>query len=323
MADAAARPSVDRAPSDLTRKVTAARAALTQVTVTPVSPFRPDGELDLDGIQTLAGSLVVSGLKSVAVAGNTGEFHALSEEEIGRMTVIWRLELGQAAFLWLGVAGGLEEIRRRVRQASLLGADGILLHSPPHTYLSADGVKRYLENVLDMSADEGLPVVLYKRDARLPDGAVVSLRDHPSLAGIKYAVNDLAGVAELVGALEGKLELTCGSAELWATAFHTVGARGFTSGLAQVAPALSLGLRQALQDGDLAEASRLVSLMAPFEILRREAHSALNIPVVKAAMNLRAMPGGNVRPPLEDLDADGQKRLAAILRHWQEAGAWL
>ena len=300
-----------------------ARRVLAGVTVTPVSPFTSRGDLDLEAAAAHAERLAVSGIRSVAVAGNTGEFYALTTEEVDRLVGVWREAAGPGMFLWMGVSGSQADVRRRLVSARERGAQGALLHSPPHTYLSEGGMKRYLETVLDEAQAEGLVVALYKRDARVPDSVIVALSRHPALAGVKYAVNDLMAVSRLVHDLDGTVPVVCGTAEVWAAAFATVGARGFTSVLGGVAPRLSLTLQRAMEQDDLAGVRRIVALVAPFERMRQEQGSALNIPAVKAAMSWRGWPQGPVRPPLEDLDDLHEKVLGGILVAWEEAGAWL
>ena len=82
-----------------------ARRVLAGVTVTPVSPFTSRGDLDLEAAAAHAERLAASGVRSVAVAGNTVEFYALTTEEVDRLVGVWREAAGPGMFLWMGGSG--------------------------------------------------------------------------------------------------------------------------------------------------------------------------------------------------------------------------
>jgi 4-hydroxy-tetrahydrodipicolinate synthase len=158
------------------------------------------------------------------------------------------------------------------------------------------------------------PVVLYVRgpfservlEAVLGRGAVVS---------VKYAVPDPVAFTRLAAAAP-ELTWVCGLAETWAPFFWAGGARGFTSGLGNVAPALSLALRDALRAGDADETLRLWRLLLPFERLRARRRDANNVAAVKAALGLLGFAAGPPRPPLSPLPEEDAAELREILASW-------
>ena len=113
----------------------------------------------------------------------------------------------------------------------------------------------------------------------------------------------------------------CGLAEGWAAPFHALGARGFTSGLVNVAPERSLAILAALDSGEYAEARRLVAEIAPFEAMRAKYNNGSNVTVVKEAMALAGVPVGPVRAPgLVALEPADRARLAEVVRGWNAPG---
>ncbi len=107
-----------------------------------------------------------------------------------------------------------------------------------------------------------------------------------------------------------------GLAETWAPFCWQAGARGFTSGLGNVAPALALALRDALRTGDLQEAMRLWRELLPFEQLRSRHREANDIAVVKAALDRVGLAGGPPQPPLSPLRDEDAAALEHILAAW-------
>jgi 4-hydroxy-tetrahydrodipicolinate synthase len=133
---------------------------------------------------------------------------------------------------------------------------------------------------------------------------------------IKYAINDLPRFADLVQSVEGPVVWVCGTAEMWAPFFFAAGAEGFTSGLVNIAPELSLTMLDSLRKGD-AEAVRTVwRQVAPIERLRAKNHNGNNVSVIKEGMNLAGLPTGLVRKPLGELDEADRQELIQILRSW-------
>jgi 4-hydroxy-tetrahydrodipicolinate synthase len=109
----------------------------------------------------------------------------------------------------------------------------------------------------------------------------------------------------------------CGLAEAWALPFAAVGARGFTSGLVNVHPTLSLAVRDALASGDYPAARRMIDGIAQFEAMRARESNGTNVTVVKEAMRLLGLPVGPARPPgRPELSESAKSELAAILKSW-------
>lgn len=95
-----------------------------------------------------------------------------------------------------------------------------------------------------------------------------------------------------------------GTAEMRAEAYWRLGGRGFTSGIANFAPTLSMCLRDAFENSDGAQISRYRKQAGPLEQLRSEGGGAYNIAAVKEAMALCGLAAGPVRPPGADLSEE-------------------
>ena len=103
---------------------------------------------------------------------------------------------------------------------------------------------------------------------------------------------------------------------LWA-AVSAAGATGFTSGLVNLLPALSIAVRDALRAGDYAAAREQVRRIAPFEAMRAMQGNGCNVTVVKEAMRLTGTDVGPVRPPgTPALGKDDLESLRRLLRGW-------
>jgi 4-hydroxy-tetrahydrodipicolinate synthase len=113
-----------------------------------------------------------------------------------------------------------------------------------------------------------------------------------------------------------RLTWLAGAAELTAPAFWAVGARGFTSGLANVAPGLALSMLDALRAGDFGAAMKVWESVRRFEELRLAESSADNVSVVKEALAQLGLCGADVRPPSRRLPEHIKQEISGILSGW-------
>lgn len=282
---------------------------------TTVTPFAAGGGLDLEALRAHVSFLAAAGVERLVPGGNTGEFSSLTAAEVVAVTRATR-DAAPAATVYAGVGGALPTALDLTAEVLASGADGVLVHHPVHTHVGERGLEEYLRRIA--AAAEGR-VVLYKRTHRLPDALVLTLARDGAIQGVKYAVNDLWAFERARAAAPG-IAWICGTAELWAPFFHLLGAEGYTSGLVNAAPALSVALETALREGDMAQAMELRALARDFEQLRAEDDAAKNVPAVRSAVRLAGFETGPPRPPIAPLGAEDERRVEAIWRAWTEAG---
>jgi len=278
-----------------------------------VTPFREDRVVDYDLLERNIEFLVANGLGVIVPYGNTGEFYALSVEEAQAVTrfVVERVD-GRTAVL-AGIGYDLGTAREMALAAQKAGADAVMVHQPVHPYLMTEGLIRYYTGIA-RSVEIG--VVLYVRHEAIDREVLSRVADIENVLAIKYAINDLPRFADLVQCVEASVVWVCGTAEMWAPFFFAAGAEGFTSGLVNIAPELSLTMLDGLRRGD-SEAVRTVwRHVAPIEKLRAKNHNGNNVSVIKEGMNLAGLPAGLVREPLGELDEADRQELIQILRSW-------
>jgi 4-hydroxy-tetrahydrodipicolinate synthase len=282
---------------------------------TTVTPFRPDGRVDVDAVRAHASFLAARGVERLVPGGNTGEFSSLTQEEVITVTRATREAVPDGVVV-TGVGGALPTALELTAEALAAGADGVMVHHPAHTHVSERGLEEYYRRIA-LAADGR--VLAYKRTHRLPDALVIRLVRDGVIQGVKYAVNDLLAFQRAREAAPSTAWI-CGTAELWAPFFHQLGAHGYTSGLVNAAPELAVSMDAALRDGDIGRAMELRELARPFEELRAEDESAKNVPAVRSAMALAGFPPGPPRPPLAPLGDADERRVAAIWNAWSARG---
>jgi len=292
------------------------RTALATVAAIPVTPFDADGAPDWDAHAAVIDRMLGAGLTLITPNGNTGEFSTLSAAEARQATESAARACAGRAEVLAGVGLDIASAVAAGRQAQQAGARMIMVHQPASPYLSAEGWLDYHQAIASALPDLG--VVLYIRDARIGGRHIARLADAcPNVIGIKYAVRDpvlFTAVARDAGA--DRFTWLAGLAELTAPACWSAGARGFTSGLVNVAPSLALSMLTALRDGDLPGAMKVWDLVRPFEELRAADSSADNVSVVKEALAQLGLCRPDVRPPSHRVAEPLRGRIAGILAGW-------
>lgn len=293
------------------------RAALADVVAIPVTPFTGDGRVDRDAYGALVRRLTRAGVRTITPNGNTGEFYALDPAERRTVVELAAAEAADGVQVVAGVGVDLPTAVAAAEHARDAGASMVMVHQPVHPYVSAEGWIEYHRTIA--AAVPGLGVVPYLRDPRIGGEHIAGLGALcPNVLGVKYAVPDAARFAAVArDAGLGRFVWIAGLAELYAPAYFAVGATGFTSGLVNVAPHISLAMLGALRDGDYGAAMELWERIRGFEELRAADSSADNVAVVKEALAQLGLCRRDVRPPSRLLPPERRDRVAAAIEPWK------
>ena len=277
-----------------------------------ITPFASDETIDMAAFDTITAHQVEHGVRAFIPGGHTSEFYSLnrSEWEATVRAVINTCQGG--ARIIPGVGHDLDTAIEMAVLAEKLGADGVMVHQPPHPFMSSQGYHHYLKSIAERI---GIGMFPYIRSAAIDDDTVIKIAESGFVAGIKYANPDLPRFAALVSRSD-QCEWICGLAEMWAPFFFTAGATAFTSGITSVHPSASVHMLEALVANRHDDVRAALDLFRPFEEMRAEKQNANNVSVVKEALFQLKRCARDVRPPLATLDAAEQERVGDILRRW-------
>ncbi|MEV4974235.1 dihydrodipicolinate synthase family protein [Streptomyces scopuliridis] len=294
----------------------ASRDALADVVAIPVTPFGDDDTLDLAAHRALLRRLLDGGVRTLTPNGNTGEYYALSPDERRVVTELTIEEAAGRASVLVGIGLDLPTAVAAATHAREAGAGMVMVHQPVHPYVSQAGWIDYHRTIAEAVPELG--VVPYIRNPQLDGASLAALGELcPNVIGAKYAVPDAARFAAF--ARDAGLERfvwVAGLAELYAPSYFAGGATGFTSGLVNVAPAVSLGMLEALRAGDYAAAMKVWEQIRPFEELRAARQSADNVTVVKEALAALGLCRRDIRPPSRVLPEERRAEVAAMVAGW-------
>lgn len=168
-----------------------------------VTPFAPDGSLDLDQARRLAAHLVDEMRNDgLVINGTTGESPTTNDAEKLALLKAVKAEVGDRALVVAGV--GTNETSAtidRCRHAVEAGADGLLVVTPYYSKPPADALYEHFVMVADAT---DLPVMLYDIPGRsavpIPEDVIIALAGHPRIVAVKDAKGDLVSSATVMAA---------------------------------------------------------------------------------------------------------------------------
>ncbi|RDJ25425.1 dihydrodipicolinate synthase family protein [Bosea caraganae] len=291
------------------------RSALRGISGVHVTAWGSDGEADWTVTGKIVRRIAEAGIHNIVSAGNTGEFYPMTTDEVVRSHAVAAEAAAGKALVTAGIGRSLREAVATGKLAARAGCDAVMVHHPLDPFAAPQSQADY---IIAIAEALDVPVVAYIRSDAIGVKDLTRVATHANVAGVKFASTNVMLLAECVRATEGtSANWICGLAEGWAAPFHALGARGFTSGLVNVAPERSLAIWQALEKNDYDRARALVSEIAGFETMRTKYGNGANVTVVKEALGLLGTPVGPVRlPGLPELNEGERTELRRIVAGW-------
>lgn len=277
-----------------------------------VTPFLPDGSLDLDALRCLIARQIDAGIDALVLLGTTGEPSTLSmqEREIIIRTGIEIVD-GKVPII---VGTGSNDTRRAIDyalQAKQLGADGQLCVTPYYNKATQSGLIRHFTAIMDACS---LPMILYNVPSRtgvnLSVQTVSALAAHAHIAGIKEASGSSAYAAEIIHATQGRLPVYCGNDDA-ITPLMALGAVGAISVCSNIVPIQSRALVQACLNGCYDEARDMQFALLPLINLL---FSQVNPIPAKAALAMMGKIHDVLRLPLTPMEEPQRSELSSLLK---------
>ena len=280
-----------------------------------VTPFKKDGELDLDTLKRLVEWQIAEGSTGIVPVGTTGESPTLSHEEHGRVIEeVVRVAAGRVPVIAGAGSNATAEGIGLIRHAEKAGADAALVVTPYYNKPTQAGMIAHFKAMHDAST---LPIVIYN----IPGRSVVDMM--PETMGELAKLPRIVGVKDATGKIE-RVSLQrqyCGAdfvqlsgEDATALGFNAHGGVGCISVTANVAPRLCAEFQAATLAGDYAKALDYQDRLMPL-------HTAIflepGVAGAKYGLSLLGLCPEDVRLPLVGL-TDATK--AAIRTAMEHAG---
>ncbi|PSL00560.1 5-dehydro-4-deoxyglucarate dehydratase [Murinocardiopsis flavida] len=257
------------------------------------------------------GSYAASG---VFAAGGTGEFFALTPEEVGRVIRAAVAATPEGKPVVAPAGYGTAQAVAMARDAEAAGAHGVFLLPPYLTELSQEGLVAHVRAVCEAT---GLGVIVYHRaNAAFGFDAVQELADScPNLIGFKDGIGDVDLMTRIHARLGERLLSIGGlpTAETYALPYLEMGVTTYSSAIFNFLPEFAVDFYTAVRARDAATVYRkLDEFVLPYLDIRNR-RPGYAVSIVKAGLTAIGRSAGPVRPPLTDLTPDESEALRSLI----------
>jgi 4-hydroxy-tetrahydrodipicolinate synthase len=278
-----------------------------------VTPFAPDGSLDLDQARRLAAALLESGTEGLVVCGTTGEAPTLSNhEKLALLEATAEVARTRGAPVIAGTTTyNTAESIELSREAARLGVDGILGTVPYYNNPPQEGLFQHFRAI---ARAVDLPMIVYNIPSRSPRNmeAATTLRlarEVSNIIGVKEASGNFKQIGEIIRDAPDGFRVWSGNDGDILTIL-ALGGYGVVSVAAHLVGRQIADLIKAYGAADTARAARLHHSLMPLV----DALFVTSSPIpLKYALNRVGMRVGDPRLPLVPIDPKSQAVMDAAL----------
>jgi len=283
----------------------------------PITPYRSDGEVDLDELAAHVSRGIEAGAGGVFAGCGTGEFSALEPAEYADVVATAVAAANGRVPVFAGAGGPVRTARRFTDLAREGGADGVLLLPPYLTEATGHGLTEYVRQ----ATRRDFPAIVYNRaNARFAEDSAVAVARLPQVAGFKDGVGDLDLMIRIVRAVrdtsgEEPFHFFNGlpTAEVTQRAYRAIGVPLYSSAAFAFAPAIALAYYDALEKDDATTLDALERAFYHPLVRLRNKGAGYAVSLIKAGVELAGHTSGGVRPPLAEVTPEHRAELARIL----------
>lgn len=271
-----------------------------------VTPFGPDGSLDLAGGQQLATYLVDQlGHDGLVVNGTTGESATTTDQENVDLLRAVIEAVGDRATIVAGVGSNdTEHSIHSARSAAAVGAHAVMAVSPYYNRPPQEGLIAHFHAIADATE---LPMLVYDIPKRtgvaIETETLVRIAEHPRIVANKDAKGDLD--AAQWGMARTDLAWYSGD-DILNLPLLSIGAAGMISVVGHLVADRLKQMAQSFWAGDVATAIAMNRALLPVYtgVFRTQ-----GVILVKAALAELGLPSGPVRLPLVDATSNQREQL--------------
>ncbi|MGI9353425.1 MAG: dihydrodipicolinate synthase family protein [Rhizobiaceae bacterium] len=277
-----------------------------------VTPHNDDHTINRERFADVIEHLISSGVHGLIIAGTTGEYYAQSmDERIEMMKFAKELIKGRLPLIIGTGAIRTEESIIYAENARALGADAILVTTPPYAYPTAREIALH-GLAIDRAAN--LPAMLYNYPGRMSVNMDAETLDRlgrsPNFCAIKESSGDINRVHMLARDYP-HIQLSCGMDDQ-ALEFFAWGARSWVCAGSNFSPEAHIALYNACAvEKDFDKGRAIMMAMLPLMSVLEQGGKFVQC--IKHGLTMRGIPAGPPRKPLQPLNKDDKRALEQVV----------
>ncbi len=278
-----------------------------------VTPHDPDFSINKVKFGEVIEFLIDKGVNGLIVAGTTGEYYAQSpEERIEMMALAKDLIKGRLPLIVGTGAMRTEDAIMYAEAAKDVGADALLVTTPPYTYPTGREIALH---ALAIDRAANLPVMLYNYPGRMSVDMDQDTLDRLGRSPNFCAIKESSGSPDRLHMLARDyphIQLSCGMDDQ-ALEFFAWGARSWVCAGSNFAPEAHIAMHKACAvEGDFTKGRRIMSAMMP--LMRVLEQGGKFVQCIKYGMTSRGIDCGPPRHPMYPLNKDEKRKFDEVVR---------
>lgn len=288
-------------------------AIFTGAGVAIVTPFKEDGSIDFEKLNTLIDFQIDNGTDAIIICGTTGESATMSHEEHLQTIEACVKHVNKRVPVVAGTGSNCTDTAIYLStEAEKLGADALLVVTPYYNKATQKGLKEHFTMV---AKSVSLPIVLYNVPSRtgcniLPETAVELAKNVDNIVAIKEASGNISQVVKLASLAKGCIDIYSGNDDQ-VIPLLSLGGKGVISVLSNVAPRQTHDMVMEYLEGDR---DKGVQLQLELIDLCNALFSEVNPIPVKKAVELMGLCGGTLRRPLTEMEPQNVEKLKTAMK---------
>lgn len=280
-----------------------------------VTPFKPNGEIDFERLESLVENQISEGADFICALGTTAETPCLAAEEKKRVVqTVKRVNAGRVPIL-LGVGSNCTEtVVSYLQNEDLEGIDGVLVVTPYYNKPSQEGLYRHFCTIAQATP---LPIVLYN----VPGRTGVNLLAETTLrianaCGNVVAIKEASGnVAQIDAIIEGTpkgFEVLSGDDAI-TFELLTIGATGVISVVGNAYPSVFGKMVHGALEGDYTSALKIHRKFSKaYSLLSADGNPS----GIKALLSIQGKCENRLRLPLVSVRPETYNGLEAFVNNF-------
>ena len=275
-----------------------------------ITPFTPDNMIDEAGFRANIRYTIEHGVSGIVPCGTTGESATITLEEHKQLIDI-AVDSSAAPVIAGTGSNNTKEAIELTGYAADAGADASLLITPYYNKPNRNGIVAHFDAI---TSAVDIPIILYNIKSRtginLEPELIAELAGIPNIIGVKEASGNPEQVSRIIELTRDSDFVVVSGDDALTLPIMALGGVGVISVVANIAPAQTVALVNAIHKNDYDEARRLHYQLAP---LVRAMFIETNPIPVKTAAGMIGRAAGHLRLPLAPMSTQNEQKLRSAL----------
>ncbi len=265
----------------------------------PITDLDTDGKFNAETYAARLDWFVTHNVSAVFVAGGTGEFFSLSENEYKKIVAVTAATVKEKIPMISSIGRSIPDAIAYAHIAEDAGMNALLLMPPYLTECPEDGTYEYAKTIMNNTK---LPVIYYNRaNGVLSSKYIQKLADNcNNFIALKDGTGNIQELNDTIKSVGNRLSYIGGvpTAEIIAEAYLSIGVNTYSSAAFNFVPELANLFYSNLRAGNKENVAKILKeFFIPFVRLRSK-KNGYAVSLIKAGATIIGKSAGDVRAPL-------------------------